>query len=377
MRIGINALYLLPGRVGGSEVYIRSLVKFITRAGSTHEFFIFINRETKGVFDALAPPLNVIECNVRACSRVKRILYEQVVLPVKVRDLKIDALFSAGMTAPFFCPVKSVLAIYDLQHINQPENFPRMQLPFLRGITRLSAKGADRIVTISHAVKRDIVTHYKIPGHKVFVAHLAADRKVFFPRDEKEVADARRRLKLPDRYILYLASSLPHKNYERLLNAFLEVRASEPGVKLLLAGAREHGAGEIKEKIESLGLGNDVVLLGWLPFEDIPLLYSAASLLAFPSLHEGFGIPVVEAMASGVPVVCSSIEVLKEVAADAALFVDPLLPQDIARGMLRVLRDKALREDIIKKGINRAAQFSWENTAGITLKAIEGLMEKA
>ncbi len=377
MRIGINALYLLPGMVGGSEVYIRNLVKFITRATSKHEFFIFVNSETKGVFDRLGPALNVVECNVRARSRIKRIFYEQIILPVKVRGIKIDVLFSAGMTAPFLCPAKSVLAIYDLQHINQPRNFSWKYLPFLRGIMYLSAKSADRIVAISNAVKRDIVRHYNIPEQRVFVTHLAADKTVFHPRGEKEQMDARKRLDLPDRYLLYLASSLPHKNYERLLSAFKEVRDSEPGIKLLLAGARDYGGGEIKEKIQGLGLSKDVVFLGWLPFEDIPLVYSGASLFVFPSLHEGFGIPVVEAMATGTPVVCSSIEVLKEVAADAAVFVDPFSARDIARGILLVLRDRALREGIVKKGVKRAAEFSWENTAKDTLKAIESSIANA
>ena len=147
-------------------------------------------------------------------------------------------------------------------------------------------------------------------------------------------------------------------------------------MKLVLIGARSSGFDIIKKKIEELGLIDEVVFLGWLPFEDIPAIYSAADLFVFPSLHEGFGIPVLEAMACGVPVVCSGIEPLDEVAGDAARLVDPLSVESLAEGMSEVLGDRALREALVEKGLERASSFSWEKTAKDTLRAISGHLGK-
>lgn len=369
MRIGINALFLLPGKVGGSEVYLRSLVRWLPRVAPQNEYLLYVNRESAGLVSGEG--VRIVECNVAAGSRPMRILYEQTVLPVLAKRHGLDALLSAGMTAPFFCPVTSVLTVYDLQHINEPQNFNRGYLLFLKAIIGKSAKRADSVLTLSEKSKRDIVRHYGLAPERVAVTCLAADRSVFYKRTEEEISALRKRYGLPEEFILYIASSLPHKNYERLLGAFAEVKQSRPDVKLVLIGARDYGHEAIKARIASLGLNDDVVFLGWLPFEDIPIIYSAASLFVFPSLHEGFGIPVLEAFASGTPVVCSRIEPLDEVAGDAALFVDPLSDKDIAQGMLKVLGNGQLRDGLIAKGLKRAGEFSWERMAVQTLSFIE------
>ncbi|HBG46743.1 MAG TPA: hypothetical protein DDW94_07110 [Deltaproteobacteria bacterium] len=369
MRIGINALYLLPGRVGGSEIYLRNLVKWLPRVAPENEFLLYVNKESEGVLGAEG--VRVVACNVRAESRPMRILYEQTVLPVLAMRHRLDALLSAGMTAPFFCPVHSVLMVYDMQHINEPQNFNRWYLLFLKSIIGLSAKRSKAVLTLSGKSKQDILEFYGLSPGKVAVTYLAADRSVFYRRADPEVAALRNKYGLPQEFVLYIASSLPHKNYERLLSAFAEVKRVRPELKLVLIGARDYGREAIKAKIASLGLEEGVLFLGWLPFEDIPGIYSAASLFVFPSLHEGFGIPVLEAFASGVPVVCSGIGPLDEVAGDAALFVDPLSVESIVGGMLKVLGDSRLRESLIAKGLKRALDFSWERTASETLAFIE------
>lgn len=370
MRIGINALYLLPGRVGGSEIYVRNLVKWLPKAGPENEYFVFVNRESEGVFEALSPEVKVVRCGVRAQNRALRILYEELVLPLKVLGLRLDATVSAGMTAPFVCPGKSLAVVYDLQHINQPQNFNRWYLLFLKTIIYLSAKSADGVLTLSERSKRDIIKFYKIRPGDITVTYLASDKGLFYKRNGSEVAAVREKYGLPERFILYIASALPHKNYERLLSAFKLVKERDESVKLVLIGARDYGQDAVVKKIEALGLKGEVVFLGWLPFEDIPLIYSAAELFCFPSLHEGFGIPVLEAMACGVPVVCSNIEPLDEVAGDAACLVNPLDERDMAEGMLKVLGDKGLREKLVRDGLERAEGFSWKKTALDTLAAV-------
>jgi len=367
VRIGINALYLLPGKVGGSEIYIRNLAKHLSKIDKDNTYFIFINKESIGVFQELVPRLNIIRCPLQATNRPVRILWEQCVLPFQVLRHKIDVLLSAGMTSPFFCPVPSVLVIYDLQHVNQPENFSRLYLFFLKTIIYLSAKTSQGIITISEQVKKDVIKYYKIAADKIAVAHLAVNHELFFPLGSDNLAFIRTKYNLPERYILYAAALLPHKNHARLLAAFKEIVKEIPGTKLVLTGAWDKGRDTIAGLISALGLKNNIILLGWLPFEDIPYLYRGAEVFIFPSLHEGFGLPILEAMASGVPVVCSRIEPLIEIAGGAALLVDPHDPSDISRGILSVLRDKTLRIKLIEAGILRAKTFTWERTANKTL----------
>ncbi|MEE9614011.1 MAG: glycosyltransferase family 1 protein [Thermodesulfobacteriota bacterium] len=382
MRVGINALFLLPGKVGGTEIYTRNITRHLLEKDNSNEYVIFINRESAGVFEELAsgpnvPPnlLKVVLCPVWAENRPLRILWEQFILPFQVKSHRIDVLLSGGMTAPFLCPAKSALVIYDLQHVNQPRNFSTFHLFFLRTIIYLSAKSSDAIITLAQKGKDDITKHYGVPPEKVSVVHTRVDEKSFFVRSEEEVTAVKRRYDLPDRFILYPAASLPHKNHRRLLQAFKLVRGEgrEGDLKLLLVGSRDYGREELERNIRELALEEDVILLGWLPYEDIPPLYSAALALVFPSLHEGFGMPVVEAMACGTPVVCSGIEPMGEVAGDAALFVDPLSPEDIAAGILRVLEDEGLSEGLVKKGFERSRHFSWEVAASKTLSVLQSL----
>ncbi|MCC6501836.1 MAG: glycosyltransferase family 4 protein [Deltaproteobacteria bacterium] len=376
MRIGVNALYLLPGKVGGSEIYVRNLVRWLPRAEGGNEFVVYVNRESEGVFEEIPGSVKVVRCSVSATNRPARILYEQFVLPLLAASHRLDALLSAGMTGPFVSSVPSFTMIYDLQHVNQPQNFDRRYLLFLKSIIYMSAKRAAAVLTLSEKSKRDIVKHYAISAEKVHVTYLASDKASFRRRVDEEVAAVRKKYSLPSSFVLYIASSLPHKNYERLLEAFKIVKASHKDLKLVLIGARSSGFDIIKKKIEELGLIDEVVFLGWLPFEDIPAIYSAADLFVFPSLHEGFGIPVLEAMACGVPVVCSGIEPLDEVAGDAARLVDPLSVESLAEGMSEVLGDRALRDALVKKGLERASSFSWEKTAKDTLRAISGHLGK-
>ncbi len=372
MKIGINVLYLLPGRVGGSETYIRNLIKWLPVIDRENEYIVFINQESLGVFDT-SPGVTIVPCPVRASNRPQRILWEQFGLPSQVRHRGIDILLSAGMTAPFRCPATSVLMLFDLQHINQPGNFPWYYLPFLRSIIYGSAKSANGVLTLSYQVKNDIIRFYHLLPERIEVTHLAVDHDAFTLQGPPDTATVRARYGLPDRFILYAASSLPHKNHERLFQAFRQVRDRIPGLKLVLIGARDKGGEMLLRKIQTLGIGQDVLLLGWLPFGDVPSIYRASEAFIFPTLHEGFGLPVLEAMACGIPVVCSKIEPLLEVAGDAALFVDPYSPNEIATGIFTALSDGMMRKQLVQKGLVRAKQFTWESTAKTTLQFLRSV----
>jgi glycosyltransferase involved in cell wall biosynthesis len=365
--IGINALYLLPGKVGGSETYLRNLVKWLAVLDRENSYVMFINRESEDTIDAPAPGFRIVVCPFRAANRPLRILWEQFILPRYVKRHKIDVLLSAGMTAPVLCPAASVLMLFDLQHVNQPGNFPWYYLPFLRSIIYASAKSADGVLTISNQVRNDIIRFYHLPPGRIEITHLAVDHGAFSLHGSPDTATVKVRYGLPDRFILYAASSLPHKNHERLFHAFRRIREQVPAMKLVLIGARDKGENELLRIIKDLGLEQAVLLLGWIPFEDVPSIYRASEAFVFPTLHEGFGLPVIEAMSCGVPVVCSNREPLPEVAGDAALFIDPLSPAEIAEAVIRVVSDLPLRQHLITKGIARSNDFTWEATAKKTL----------
>jgi glycosyltransferase involved in cell wall biosynthesis len=377
LRIAINALYLLPGRVGGTETYIRNLVKWLVRIDRSNTYVIFVNRESAGIFEELAPECEVVLCPIAASNRPLRILWEQLALPFQIRRRRADLLFSAGMTTPFVSPVPSVLVVFDLQHSLQPQNFQALHLLFLKTIIYLSAKVSAGVVTISEKVKKDLIRLYGIPPGKIAVTHLAVDHSSFFPRDAAEVEAVRSKYHLPERFILYAAASLPHKNHARLLAALHILRERGEGVRLVLIGARDKGQEELARAIQEAGQGDAVVFTGWLPFEDIPPIMCAAEALVFPSLNEGFGLPVIEAMACGVPVVCSDIEPLPEVAGDAARFVNAYDQTSIADGISAVIGDPDVRQRLIEKGFRRAAEFTWENTALKTLSFMRSIGEAA
>jgi glycosyltransferase involved in cell wall biosynthesis len=368
LRIGINALFLLPGKVGGTETYLRNLVKSLVKIDhSDHEYVVYINKESVGVFDQLASSLQVVLCPIAAGNRPIRILWEQFILPVQIWRHKIDILLSGGLTSPFFCPATSILALHDIQHVNQPRNYSWLYHFFLKTIIYWSAKTADGIITISHKVKQDIIRSYKIPRERICVTHLAADHHVFFPRNTDEVESARKKYRLPQSFLLYPASSLAHKNHQRLFEAMKLVTEAVKETHLVLIGPRNEGANRILASIAGMDLQKDILLLDWLPFEDIPLLYCASQLLVYPSLDEGFGLPILEAMACGIPVVCSRIEPMTEVAGDAAIYVDPYDPKNIAEGVLSVLKNDPVRQRFIEYGLKRSKEFGWDKTASSTL----------
>jgi glycosyltransferase involved in cell wall biosynthesis len=377
LHIGINALYLLPGKVGGAETYTRNLVKWLLAVDPHNTYSIFINEESAGIFESLAPGITVVPCPIKATRRPIRILWEQCVLPFQVRSRKIDILLSTGLTSPIFCPAISILVLYDLQHVNQPQNFSRLYLLFLKSIIYSSAKSADGILTISNHVKNDIVNFYHVQPEHIEVSYLGVDRELFRVDRQPLPSAIREKYRLPERYLLYAAASLPHKNHARLFAALQYAKKQIPELKLLLIGARDKGEDTLAKEIRRLGLEEDVILLGWIPFEDVPAIYQGCEAFVFPTLHEGFGLPVIEAMACGVPVICSRIEPLIEVAGDAALFVDPLDSEGMAKTIVSLLNDPMARTELVHKGYRRAQEFTWEATARKTLGFIHAMASRA
>ncbi len=371
MRIGINTLFLIPSKVGGSETYLRKTLAELVALGDSHEYVLFCNRENAGTFPQAAR-VNVtdVRCRVGATCRPRRILFEQLRLPKLVRRHSIDVLWSPGYTAPLRLGCPSVVSTFDMQFVHHPEDFAGMARAATRFLVPRAARRADAILTLSEHSKADIVTYCRVPAERVHVTYLAADETAGGDIPDDEQATLLARLGLSEPYILTVANAWPHKNMPALVRAHAML-AERCARQLVLVGICGRGMAEVNAAIAQSPRADRIVLTGWLSARELWIVYRNAAVFAFPSLFEGFGLPVLEAMAAGVPVVSSNAASLPEVYGDAALAVDPTDETAMAGALERVLDDEALARDLVERGRRNLTRFSWRRTAEQTLKVIE------
>jgi len=342
IRIGVNALYLIPGEVGGTEIYLRNLLKALAAIDPENQYVVFTNRETDA---GLAPEQANFVCArqpVRARFRPARILWEQAALPFAARKHRLNVLFNPGFTAPVFCGCPMVTVFHDLQHKRHPEHFRWFELPFWNLFLQASVRRSRGVITVSAATHDDLERHY---GKKSEVIYHGVEREFF------EIAGRRE----PSNYVLCVSTSHPHKNLERLLRVHSQMKNPPP---LILTGVRGFAA----EEVERLA-GETAHIRGWIPRRQLYELYRGAVGLIYPSTFEGFGMPVLEAMAARVPVACSDIAPLREVARSTVHFFDPANDREIRDALLLLASGKISTEAAQR----RAEQFSWEKTARATL----------
>jgi glycosyltransferase involved in cell wall biosynthesis len=369
MRIAIDAT-AIPRLMAGAGVYTYELIRALPDVEGDHDYLVFARSDA---FDGLArrhPNLRVVR--VRAPTRPGRLLWEQTALPLALRRARIDVLHSPHHTTPALAlGCRRVVTLHDVTFFLVPERYPPARRLYFRAVTRASARLADALITPSEAVKGDVVRILRVLPERVTAVPEAA-APAYAPVDAPEALDrVRRKYRLPERYVLSVGSLEPGKNRRRLIAACARLR--ERGVEhhLVISGQRAWRYEDELDVVRQLGLDDRVHVLGFVDGADMPALYSAADLLAFPSLYEGFGLPVLEAMACGTPVITSSVSALPEVAGDAALLVDPADVSALAESMERALTDGALRADLRARGLERARMFSWERAARETLAVYE------
>jgi glycosyltransferase involved in cell wall biosynthesis len=359
LRIGVNALYLIPGGVGGTEIYLRALLAALAEIDRVNRYFVFTNRETGPDLVPKAPNFVNVPQPVRAVSRPARILWEQTGLPVAALRTGIDVMFNPGFTAPLMAACPQVTVFHDLQHKRHPEFFRRFDLPFWRFLLFWSARISRLVLTGSATSAADLLRYYRLPEAKVRLAPLGVEPEFF--------AIARRRR--PEPFILAVSTLHPHKNLDGLLRAFAIFHRQQPQFRLVVAGIHGFFSGPLHDLRRELGLENLVDFPGWIPREDLYDLYARAWAFVYPSLFEGFGMPVLESLAAGIPTACTSIEPVSGIAANAALKFDPGDTAAIADALERVVCDEPLRARLSAEGHARAEEFSWKHTAAATLDA--------
>ena len=281
---------------------------------------------------------------------------------------------------PLIHPRRTIVTVHDLGQMHFPKAHPLAQRLYHDWSTRWNVRAASHILADSEATRDDLVRFCRIAPEKISVVYPAYDAQLYRPvRDAARIAETHARLRIGKDYILAIGTIHPRKNYTRLIEAFGRLGIGPFGstqgedLRLVIVGKRGWLYDSIFARVQELNLQSRISFLDYVPAVDMPALLNGARLLAFPSLHEGFGLPVLEAHACGTPVVCSLTSSLPEAAGDAALFVDPLDVDAIAGAMQRLLTDGALREKLIARGFDNLKRFSWEASARRVLDVIKGI----
>ncbi len=356
VRIGIDARKLHDFGIG---TYIRNLLRHLARIDQRTEF-VLLCRETD------APALKSLGEHFRPVVETagNYSIAEQIRIPLALRREGVTLFHAPHYVLPPLTRCTSVVTIHDCIHLMFPQYLPnRLAFGYARASIALAARCATRVMTVSESSKRDILRFVDVDPDKISVIYNAYDERFGVEPQEEDVVRVRERYQLHDEFVLYAGNVKPHKNLERLIAAFQIVRKRGlDHLKLVLIGDEISKYAALRRAVHKYQLHKYVRFLGYLPEETLAVMYRLAGVFVFPSLYEGFGLPPLEAMASGTPVVTSNVSSLPEVAGDAAVLVDPYDPDAIADGIYRVLSDEALRHDLRSKGLLRAHQFSWESS---------------
>jgi glycosyltransferase involved in cell wall biosynthesis len=373
MHIGLNAHLLSleeTYRGAGINWYIRNLLTHLPRVDHDNRYTAFVG-DRRFTRSELALKLSRLPTS----RPVVRVFWEQVVQPAALQKERVDLLHALAFVTPLLSPCPSVVTIYDLSFLLYPQSFKRSKRFYLGLFTRLSARRARRIIAISKSTKRDVVRLLGVPPGKVEVVYCGID-EVFRPLTEDQVDAFRSKRGLPERFILFVGTIEPRKNVTRLIEAFANLQTCRlKNLKLVIGGAKGWFYEDAFARVEELGLEGEVMFPGYIPVSELPLWYNAAKLFVYPSLYEGFGLPLLEAMACGTPVVAANTSSLPEVVGKAGLTVDPLDVEGLAEAMRRALSDKDLRQEMRERGLKKAKGFSWTKTARETVQVYRRAME--
>lgn len=388
MKIGVNALSITPNSTGGGTTYIIELLDHLSKIDRSNSYTIFVRRDSRHHFNGYGENFKLFSIYTPPVFSVAfRILFEQFIMSLVVWLLRLDIFFCPFDSIPFHCPCLSVMVIQNLIYFHFQEASTllyrkkrkfhvRIQVRYYNYITRRSTIRADKIITVSENAKREIIEYYKIKASKIAVVYhgLGAHFRNYIEDREltKKTVESHG---LKSDYLLYVGAIVPHKNVDILVSAIsvLKDRYSIQ-CQLVIAGSDHAGYSlRLKSIANKLGVIDQITFLGHIPYKELPALYNGARVFVMTSLCESFGLPILEAMACGCPVVCSNASSLPEIAGDSALLVDPKNPVEVADAIKSLLENEELRHRMITLGRNRTNEFSWDKAAIKTLSVFEQL----
>lgn len=364
MRIAFDAT-AIPANRAGAGIYIFNLVQALAKIDTVNQYHVYAKPDHIAEFGIVQPNFHFV--SMPHTSTLRRLAWEQTVLPREIKRHHIDVLHSPHYTMPFQPGCKSIVTFCDMIFVLFPHMHNHVRRIFFQRMMRRSAERADMLIAISESTRGDVLRYKHLPPERVISIPLAAsDAFRRMPASESQVACARYNL-TPGRFILYVGVLEPRKNVPLLMEAYARIAAEYPDVPLVIAGKKGWMYEEIFRQVTLLGITERVRFLGYVPEDDLIGLYNAARVFVYPSRYEGFGLPVLEAMQCGVPVITCNVSSLPEVAGDAALLVEPDDVVGLADSLGRVMDNDSLAHNLSARGIERARQFSWQRCAHETL----------
>ncbi|MGA7671554.1 MAG: glycosyltransferase family 1 protein [Nitrolancea sp.] len=368
MKIGVMLRHL--GQPGGIGVYTSNIVESLLQVDRSNEYFFLYQHEDQLQHFPDYP--NATEVVLHSKSKLG---WDQITVPLFARRNGIDLLYNPKLSVPLITQSKTVLVMHGAEQFAVPHAFKWHDRIYFSIANRLYVRRADSIIAMTNMGAKDISRYMHADPRKISVIPESYNERCRV-LERQQLLAVKEKYSLPDQFILFVGGLNPIKNFRNLLRAYRLVR-NQSLHKLVVVGFKRWGVSDDLQLITQLGLDNDVVFPGYLPDEDIPAMYGLADAFVFPSLYEGFGMPVLEAMACACPVITTKRGCSPEVAGDAAILVDPEDPNEIAMAVQRVLNDDALSMQLVERGLERVRQFSWEKCARETLAVLEAVGSRA
>lgn len=367
MKIGISAFAGDSGKSGISQ-YMKNIFKRLPELSERDEYVMFMSKSDREHFEVKHERVKVISFPDWFGHPVINIFWHLVCLPVMLAAYRCNCVYlpAGNRRLAWWYGVPSIGTVHDLSQLHVKEKYDPFRMYYCKKILPFLMRRLDRVISVSEATRRDLEEYADVDSRVIDVVYNGADLK-HFNHTDKESATQRvqRKYEITEPYILYTARlEHPGKNHVRLLEAFAALKQEkEIPHHLILAGSPWFGAEAIYATAQKLGVSEYVIFAGFVPNEELPDLYAGADLFAFPSLFEGFGIPLLEAMASGTPVVASNVASIPEVVQDAGVLFEPTNPRDIQHAIARVSKDAELRASLVELGLQQSARFSWDDSA--------------
>jgi glycosyltransferase involved in cell wall biosynthesis len=361
----------------GIGTYIRNLVLNLANLDQENQYLLVSREQDRSKFDCLPPNFSFLLDHSGESP-----FWNDVVLPYTLKKSQVQLLHTPHYEAPRFLRCKSVITIHDCVHILFP-NYASSKSAYnqAKKATRRTIKNCSHIFTVSEATQRDLARLFLVPEEKITVVYNAIDERAVLSDSPEELKRVLERYQIQDPFLLYAGNIKPHKNIARIIEAFSVIKTelkddeSWKNLKLIIIGDELSKHQFLRRTVIRSGVQHDVRFFGFVPYETLKVFYKSAQIFVFPSLYEGFGLPPLEAMANGTPVLASNVSSLPEVLGDAALLINPENVFEISRGLKHLLFDSHLRAELIEKGFEQVRRYSWRQSAELVWKTYKKVIE--
>ncbi len=366
MRVGFD-ITAIPRAKSGVGFYVLNLLKALAEIDRENEYYIFSKKEDQLLVDFDTNSFNIIPCSTS--NRLLRLGWEQILLPRHISRHKLKVFHSPHYTVPLKSKIPVVTTIHDMTFFTHPDVHEKSKVIFFQQMIPLATRRADAVIAVSENTKKDAMKFLDLPENKIHVVYEGVDTRLYKPlKQDRQSSLIKERYGLRKDFILFVGTLEPRKNIDGVIRAFWQVtKETEGQYNLVVTGTKGWNYQSIFALVQELNLQENVQFTGYVPEEDLPHLFNAATVFVYPSFYEGFGIPPLEAMACGTPVVASNVSSLPEVVGDGGLLVDPYKVDEIAESILRILTHEDLRGELARKGRERAQLFTWQGAAQKTV----------